>query len=293
MLVAGIALAQSASARAATLSPVRHVRVGAIKVGYRQGGSGPPLVLIMGRGATMAEWDPRLLAELMRTRRVTVFDNHGVANTSGTSGDDLTVGDMADDTYGLMRRLKIHKADVLGWSMGGYIAQQLTLDHPKAVRRLVLCATDAGGSHYVPPTEAVQEILDSPDLTATELFDLSFPDTTAGKLGKLRYLLAVAEQSGLTVTDFTLGDTTKAQQEHATSLWKASGGGSYDELRSVRQRVLVADGKHDELAVVKNSRILARRLPKGQLKVYGTAGHGFLFQDAVAFGRRVVKFLGD
>jgi pimeloyl-ACP methyl ester carboxylesterase len=286
-----LALPPAASADTPSLGPLKHVRVGAIDIGYRQGGSGPPMVLITGRGATMAEWDPRLLRVLMRHRRITVFDNRGVANTSDTPGDDLTAQEMAGDTYGLMKRLKIKRADVMAWSMGGYVAQELTLMHPDAVRRLVLCASNAGGVHYAPPSASVQALLDSPDLTTQELFSLSFPTTTVGTAGKDAYVAAVAAQPGLTATDFTLTDQVKVQQENVANAWKASNGGSYNRLPSIKQRTLVGDGLLDELSVVQNSRVLASRIPNATLKVYPDAGHAFLFQDPTRWGSAVVKFL--
>ena len=102
-------------------SPLRHVRVGDISVGYRTIGCGRPLVLITGYAVTLYIWDPGLLTLLAEQRRVIVFDNRGVLTTSQGRGR-LTIERMADDTAGLIRALGYRRADVLGWSMGGYIA---------------------------------------------------------------------------------------------------------------------------------------------------------------------------
>lgn len=120
---------------------IAHTRLGAI--GYRVVGSGPPLVLIMGYGWTMAGWDPRLVHSLARHNRVVMFDNSGVGRTQELP-PPLTVDAMADQTSALIDTLGLGRTDVLGWSMGGMIAQALAVLHPAQVRRLVLCATYPG-----------------------------------------------------------------------------------------------------------------------------------------------------
>ena len=127
------------AARASSLARVSH------------GGHGPWLVMVIGRGATMAEWDPQLIAQLIRNHRVLVFDNRGIGTTNNTSTQTPSIQQMAHDTLALASALHIKRFDLMGWSMGTYISQQATLDAPKRIRRLVLCATDPGGTHYVKP----------------------------------------------------------------------------------------------------------------------------------------------
>src|SRR5690242_20504724 len=142
-------------------APVRiaHTRLGA--VGYRVVGSGPPLVLIMGYGWTMEGWDPRLVHALARRNRVVMFDNAGVGRTQPLPGEQtatLTIDAMANQTSALINTLSLGRPDVLGWSMGGMIAQALAVLHPAQVRRLVLCATYPGtGAAVVPSATARQD----------------------------------------------------------------------------------------------------------------------------------------
>ena len=135
-------------------APVRIAHTGLGAIGYRVVGSGPPLVLIMGYGWTMEGWDPRLVHALARHNRVVMFDNSGVGRTHRELPPPLTIDAMADQTSALIDTLGLGRPDVLGWSMGGMIAQALAVLHPAQVRRLVLCATYPGTGAAVPPSQA-------------------------------------------------------------------------------------------------------------------------------------------
>src|SRR6202042_3347311 len=157
-------------------APVRiaHTRLGA--VGYRVVGSGPPLVLIMGYAGTMEVWDPRLVHALARHNRVVMFDNAGIGRTQPRPGGQtatLTIDAMADQTSALIDALGLGRPDVLGWSMGGMIAQALAVLHPAQVRRLVLCATFPGVGGVTPPQAAIN------DLTNGSGVDVMYPANQA------------------------------------------------------------------------------------------------------------------
>lgn len=288
----GCLLAFPAAAGAASLSAVKHVEVDGMSVGYREGGRGPNLVLVMGRSGAMADWDPALLKRLIVGHHLVVFDNRGVATTDNPSSESLTVARMAEDTLGLMSALGIERTDLMGWSMGGYIAQQVTIDAPSRVRRLVLCATSPGGSHtQAPKSRVVRRALEDPDLSSLALFELSFPLDRAGRRGKARYLYRVARQPDLEPNSFAISKATREGQLNATSQWKSASGGSYEELPGLRQRTLVLWGDEDRVEPPANDRLLARRLPNASARVYSDAGHAFLFQDAFAVGTAIRKFL--
>ena len=285
-------LAFPAAAGAAGLSAVKHVEVDGMSVGYREGGRGPSLVLVMGRTGTMADWDPALLKRLIVGHHLVVFDNRGVATTDNPSSETLTVAQMAEDTLGLMSALGIERTDLMGWSMGGYIAQQVTIDAPSRVRRLVLCATSPGGSHtQAPKSKVVQKALANPDLSSAVLFELSFPADRAGRRGQARYLRRVAKQPDLEPDSLTVSDATREGQLNATSQWKSASGGSYEELPEISQKTLVLWGNKDQVEPPANDRLLVRRLPNASAHVYSDAGHAFLFQDPFAVGRAIRKFL--
>ena len=271
-------------------SPLRHIRVGDISVGYRTIGSGPPLVLITGYAATLYVWDPGLLMRLAERRRVIVFDNRGVLTTDRGRGR-LTIKRMADDAAGLVRALGYRRADVLGWSMGGYVAQELALRHPNRVRRLVLAATDPGSARAIQPkSPAAQRLLDDPNPTIQELLRAIFPATeqAAADAYVRRLFLWPAVQP----SDFNASpQITREQRVAGGRLWLCRTCGAYARLPSLRARTLVADGRRDILEPPGNSRIIARRIPRARLTLYGAAGHAFLFQRRVDFARRVNTFL--
>ncbi len=289
---AAAAPAGPSTAKAPKLGPVKHIAADGISIGYRTGGHGSWLIMVIGRGATMAEWDPQLVAQLIRNHHVLVFDNRGVGTTNNTSSKTLTIQQMAHDTLALASALHIKRFDLMGWSMGTYIAQQATLDAPKRVRRLVLCATDPGGVHYVQPLPFVEKILTNPKgVTTAQLLALSFPPTRAGLKGAANYVLRIATQPDLVPDSFKISAETQKQQQLATAAWKAPSGGSYNELPALKQRTIVLWGNLDLPVPPKNDRIVVRRIPNAHGVVFKGAGHAFLFQDAVSVGRTIDKFV--
>jgi pimeloyl-ACP methyl ester carboxylesterase len=283
--------AASPEASPPVLSAVRHVLVDGMQMGYRIGGKGPALVMIIGRSATMAEWDPRLIGRLLTGHRVIVFDNRGVATSGSPSKATLTIGQMARDTLALMTELQIGRADVLGWSMGGMIAQKVALDAPSRVVRLVLCATTPGGSHAHEPSRRVQKVLENPHLPTVALFTLSFPPDQAGVGGAAAHGYAVATQKDLLPDSFTISPAARANQEKATAQWKSPNGGDYNELPSIKVPTLVLWGRLDLLEPPYNDRLIVRRIPHARGRSFGNAGHAFLFQYPAAVAKVINRFL--
>lgn len=278
-------------ATAAPIGDLQHVQVGDISVGYREGGSGdgPPLVMIMGFGGAMYEWDPALLERLADQRRVIVFDNRGAATTSGPTAG-MTIETMADDTAGLIEALDLGQVDLLGWSMGGNIALEVALRHPDLVNRLIPAATDPGSPKAVQPSPAVLAALDSAQ--EAELIKLIFPQTRAGKAAAKRYLARVHAQPGLQASYFEISPETIRAQIAAEDAWSDPGGGAYASLGQITQPTLVLGGALDRVELPVNSRIIAGRIPSSLLKLYPGAGHAFMYQYPALVAKNVGAFLG-
>ena len=281
-----LALAPSAAAaapRSVAHAPIRAVEAGQGKVGYRAVGEGRPLVLIMGLSGTMDAWPPSFVDALARHRRVVVYDNEGIRRTT-RGPDPLTVSRMADDAASLIRALRLRRPDVLGWSMGGMVAQSLARRHPQRVRRLVLCATAPGdGAGTLPPPDVLSELSDPTG--ASGVFSQLFP--TSRKAGE-RYLAQIL--SYRKASPSAPAAVTQAQFA-ASGAWLLGGDASGRRLGTLRVRTLVGSGGLDRLLPTANQRYLARRLPRARLRLYRDAGHGFLFQHQHDFVGEISRFL--
>jgi pimeloyl-ACP methyl ester carboxylesterase len=254
-------------------APVRtaHTSLGA--VGYRIVGSGPPLVLIMGYDWTMEGWDPRLVHALARHHRVVMFDNSGVGRTQQLP-PPYSIDTMAGQTSALIDTLHLGRPDVLGWSMGGMIAQALAVLHPAQVRRLVLCATYPGTGVAVVPSPSV--------IRAGSIF----PAYQASAFGAFK--AAIAEYPGAASP---AGSAPNGPQAAAVANWWTGIDPAGRQAARISVPTLVADGTADQLTPAANDHILARLIPGARLVLYPDAGHGFLFQDWTRFASLVESFL--
>ncbi|HZC21434.1 MAG TPA: alpha/beta hydrolase, partial [Nitrososphaeraceae archaeon] len=137
--------------------PAEKVHVGDIDIAYKVFGKGDPFLLISGSGLVMDAWNPTILRDLSSNHAVIIFDNRGVGNI--TAGNKpFSIIQFANDTSSLMDALKIQKADVLGFSMASFIAQELALLHPERVNRLVLYGASCGGKEAIPENPQVTKI---------------------------------------------------------------------------------------------------------------------------------------
>jgi pimeloyl-ACP methyl ester carboxylesterase len=281
-LAAPAAASGTAPSRSITDAPIRTVQAGQGKIGYRSVGKGRPLVLVMGLSGTMDAWPPSFVDSLAARRRVVTFDNEGIRRSTLGPGT-LTVGSMADDVASLIRVLRLRRADVLGWSMGGMIAQSLARQHPKRVRRLVLCATAPGDGRATPPAA---DVITQLSTGTANVFQLLFPpghDSAAQAYAR-------AITSYPSASPAAPPEVTRAQLA-ASATWLAGGDPSGRPLSRLRPPVLVGGGALDRLLPVANQRYLARAVPNARLRVYPDAAHGFFLQHRREFVRVVDRFL--
>ena len=201
---------------------VETVRAGADRIAYYERGSGPPLVMAIGTGSTMAEWDPALVRLLARPPPHPVRPA-GIGRSSPLRGRRTSFAAMADQTARFMRAIGVPRADVLGWSMGGFVAQQLAIRHPGSVRRLVLAGTNPGGRRSVLGPRWAQEIDSGADSDADALKVL-YPRTRAGRAEGRAFLrrLVRASASGEIPDDFRVPAATLRAQVAAEDPWLRS-----------------------------------------------------------------------
>jgi pimeloyl-ACP methyl ester carboxylesterase len=264
---------------------VPYVEAGGIRLYYEERGEGPALLMIMGLSANLDWWDPGMLGRLAERLHVVTFDNRGAGRSDKPAGK-YSIAGMAADAAGLLRHLDMEKAHVLGVSMGGMIAQQLALDHPGLVDRLVLCCTNCGGGEQVLATPEVYAVLGAPregvsvEDVARASLPLLFPREFMGRNPRL-------------MDDFVARYLRHPMPAHCffAQLGAVARWGSYGRLPEIKAPTLVLTGDADILIPPENSSILAQRIPGARLAVYPGGGHGFFAQFPERVAEDILAFL--
>ncbi|HKJ36116.1 MAG TPA: alpha/beta hydrolase [Solirubrobacterales bacterium] len=266
---------------------VRSVAAGGTELAWYERGEGPPLVMLTGTGSTMSEWDPALLRLLARDHRLILFDYPGVGLSGPWEGRGFD--SLADATAQLIEAIGVERADVLGWSMGGFVAQRLVIRHPDRVGRVVLAATNPGGRAAVLGTPAAQAIDSDPDPTDAEVLTQLYPPDRQAEGRRFLRRLARAAGRGQIPADFEVSAATTDRQVAAEDPWLRSDA-NWRQLATLQAPVLAAAGRRDPVTPAANMRRIAARAPSSELVVLPGA-HGFLFQERRAFARIVGAFL--
>jgi pimeloyl-ACP methyl ester carboxylesterase len=265
--------------------PSHNVTVGDINIAYKQLGNaeGKPIILITGASSTMDMWNPLLLEALISANyKVIIFENRGVGeSTEGTK--KFSINQFANDTVGLLNALEINKTDVLGWSMGGFIAQQLAVTNPERVDRLILYATSCGGSNDRPTP---------PEIIAIDKNASMFHSEKMQKLAPLFFAPASwfeAHPDYLEYfpvpKEYPIPQQIHLKQLDASTTWA----GTCNTLSSITQPTLVIVGMNDDPAP--DSLTLAEKIPGSWLIRIGDAGHALMFQHPDEFNRLLITFL--
>ena len=263
-------------------APVQVVRTPDGTVGYRELGSGPALLLITGGAASMDDWPPSFVDALAAHHQVVVFDNAGVGRTSAVSAPgSLSIAAMTSQTSALISALRLRRPAVLGWSMGGMIAQDLAVSHPAQVSRLILAATAVGTGKGVP----IPQPTPAEDLNPEQLVAPLFPKDQAAARA---YLNAIQQYPG----SYGVSAVTYRSQYLAVQRWVAGQDAAGRLVGDIRVPTLVADGTLDQFAGPVNARLVASSVPGAKLLLFADAGHAFWFQDAASFIPAVETFIG-
>lgn len=283
-------LAAPAQAGAGPSLRVSEAEIARTTVAWAEVGSGAPLLLLNGTGSPMAEWDPALLSALGSGRRVIVFDYPGLG-LSGPAPGMISMRAMARMTAQLIRALHLGRVDVLGWSMGGFIAQQLARHHRGLVRRLVLAGTNPGGPHTVLGPRRVQRADSDPHGGIWPYLRTNYPHTRAAQSAGRAFIrrLRQAARTGAYPVERVPARTYRAMVR-AEDPWLRHSANARD-LASLAIPSLVITGRRDVITPPANSRFLARRLPDAELALLPGCGHSFLFQRPREVAQRVLAFL--
>ncbi|WP_038363428.1 alpha/beta hydrolase [Bosea sp. UNC402CLCol] len=269
-------------------APTRHVEAAGTRFAYRRLGpdTGVPVVLLNHWGANLDNFDPPIVEGLAADRPVYALDYRGIGSSGGRA--PLTVAEMAKDTIATIRALGLKSVDLIGFSLGGFVAQQILLDAPDLVRRAILAGTGPAGGTGIERVGPVSWPLIIKGLLTFRdpKFYLFFTSSAAGKRAAFEFLARLKERTG--DRDKAVSLTAFLRQLKAIKAWGLQ---APQPLDGVRTPVLVANGDHDIMVPSENSVDLARRIPGAQLVLYPDAGHGGIFQYHDAFLRKAKAFL--
>jgi len=247
---------------------------------------GIPVVLLHHLTAVLEDWDPRIVDGLAAKHHVIVFDNRGVGGSGGST--PKTVEEMARDAVTFIGALGFSKVDLLGFSLGGFVAQVIAQQQPGLVRKIILAGTGPAGGEGIANVGAVlQDAFGKAGATNKHPKQfLFFTQTRNGQAAADDFLRRLKERTK--DLDTPVSNETVQAQLAAIGAW---GQGDATTLGTVQHPVLVVNGDDDVMVPSFNSFELARRLPNAQLSIFPDAGHGGIFQHHAAFVQQALAFL--
>jgi pimeloyl-ACP methyl ester carboxylesterase len=260
---------------------------------YRDSGGGEggaPLVLLQHFRGNLESWDPALIDALASARRVITFDNAGVGGSTGTTPD--TVEQMARDAIAFLAAMDLGQVDLLGFSIGSFVAQEIALRRPAIVRRLVLASAapqGAAGMHGWAPD--VIGAIGTPETSPEEYLDVFFaPSSSSRQAGKeALQRMHVRTEDRDTATNWA----TRQAQYDAVCTWGIPDHALLQRLSCLQMPVFVANGDSDPMILPQYSYLLAGLIPQARVTIYPDSAHGFLFQHHTEFAADVEAFLSD
>ncbi len=261
-------------------APTKSINVGGTRFVYRRLGAdaGVPVIFLHHLGAVLDNWDPRVVDGIAAKHPVVTFDNRGVGASEGQTPDTVTT--MADDAIAFVRALGFDQVDLLGFSLGGFVAQVIAQQEPQLVRKIILAGTGPAGGVGIGKVTfgTIRESIKA-TLTFRDPKELRFfTRTDSGKSAARQFVKRLKERKdnrdkSITVRAFR----SQLKAIHAWGTQKPS------DLTSIGHPVLIANGDDDTMVPTSNSLDLADRLPDATLRIYPDAGHGGIFQHHAQF----------
>jgi pimeloyl-ACP methyl ester carboxylesterase len=272
-------------------APTQFVEASGIRFAYRRFGKAGtmPLVFNMHFMGTIDHWDPAVTDGFAKDREVILFDNAGVSSSSGEVPE--TFAQMGANAIAFIKALGLKRVDVLGFSIGGLVAQEITLQAPDLVRRLILVGTGPrSGESMDTGTPEGKEIFGATyanpdDLWLSVHFTPSAVSQAAGRAFLRRFRLRSQDR------DPEVTEKAALAQRAAIAKWGAKREHAWDYLKQIKQPTLVVNGSNDVIIYTINSYILQQNLPNAQLIIYPDSSHGSLYQYPELFVRHVSMFL--
>lgn len=290
---AAAAQSQMAAGQKSELSwknvPTQTITAGGVDFTYREMGQhngGTPVVFLVHLAAVLDNWDPRIMDGIAARHHVIAFNNRGIGASSGSPSSSMEA--MADDAITFIKAKGFQQVDLLGFSLGGMVAQEIVLKQPQLVRKMVLAGTGPAGGEGISTVAGVTfyDILRGFFTGQDPKQFLFFTRTPGGIEAGKAFLARLKERTEN--RDKEISVSAFLAQLEALRVW---GQKAPADLSVVKQPVLVVNGDNDRMVPTVNTHDLARRLPNSQLIIYPDAGHGGVFQFHADFVRSTLAFL--
>jgi pimeloyl-ACP methyl ester carboxylesterase len=275
-------------------APTQFLQVRDERYAYRRFGSGAglPLLCLQHFTGTLDNWDPAVIDRLASGRQVILFDSAGVGRSTGSVPD--TVAGMAHHAFAFVDGLELAICDVLGFSLGGMVAQQMARERPAVFRRMILVATAPRGGADIMHLEkaSLAKHFADPNLRGDAVLQkIFFAPTETSQAAGAAFVARLAQRKD--DRDPRSGPAVGKAQLAAFREWEQPDGRRFAELKEMRQPTLVVNGTQDEMIPVANSYWLSENLPNAVLITYPDSGHGALFQYHQSFTRQASAFLSS
>ena len=261
------------------------VTIDGAQIAYRRVGKGRPLVVLNGFGATSADWDPSFIDRLASSNELILLDNRGIGGSSD-DGQPFEIAKLADDAAHVIDAIGVERASVMGWSMGGFIAQAFAVKYADRVDKLVLLSTDPGGSEAdLASADVWSQLVDTsgtPNEQARRLFLVLFPTDVAESFYRQFGDIVAAARARLSVDVLN-------RQGAAMDAWHHNGVAS--QLREINVPVLIASGREDIVIPASNALKLVNTIPGAWLAQFPHGGHAFMAQYSRALADLINNFL--
>lgn len=269
--------------------PTQTITAGGVDFTYREMGphnGGTPVVFLVHLAAVLDNWDPRIMDGIAARHHVIAFNNRGIGASSGSPSSSMEA--MADDAITFIHAKGFQQVDLLGFSLGGMVAQEIVLKQPQLVRKMVLAGTGPAGGEGISTVAGVTfyDILRG-FFTGQDAKQFLFFTRTPGGIEAGKAFLARLKERTEN-RDKEISVSAFLAQLEALRVW---GHKAPADLSVVKQPVLVVNGDNDRMVPTVNTHDLARRLPNSQLIIYPDAGHGGAFQFHADFVRSTLAFL--
>jgi pimeloyl-ACP methyl ester carboxylesterase len=263
----------------------KKVQVDGTQIAYRRIGNGRPLLVLNGFAATSADWDPSFIHGLAPFNELILLDNRGIGSSTD-DGKPFDIAQLAEDAARVIEAFEFERANVLGWSMGGFIAQTLALQCPDHINKLVLLSTDPGGTDADLASSAVwSQLIDvsgTPHEQARRLLSLLFPSDAADSIYREFGDIVAAARA-------KLSPNLIKRQAAAMDAWHLTGVGN--RLREINVPVLIATGTADTVIPRSNALKLVTAIPGAWLAQFSGGGHAFMSQYPHRLADLISSFL--